>query len=492
MNSVRLSIGTLLLLCFCSSTFAQTTGMSSRIVPPPKNRYLADSAWPIYHLNNYNQAATLLHGLRANDRLQVQSIQTDAGGPSCWTITGEVYRDGSIPLWGGTTTHVTKVLVKGERFELIDKQRIDYDFLNMHWNCMMVTGNRFLTVDPKNRLFLVYEDTQRGCPDSPIRRVGSFGIPKEMPGKIYNLSMSYDGHIIFITSEGWIGALDRNMNCVARLDLSQANDDLNGHNAFPIDQYGGVYLVTDKTMTKVKWSGKIFTIEWSVPYDFRGSKAQPWKGKGVEAVRVLTGQEGTGSGTTPTLIGTGGMDKLVVVIDGHTPNNMVAFWRHEIPSDWCGLLGHNRRVAAVTPLPYSTPKGKGFSAENSPCAWGYEVFSAQWNGIFPVVGPVKGCQKLRWDSSQRKLDVAWSRADININNVPTFSVPTGLVYGSGREGSEFFYYGLDWKTGETRVRVSMGRSNDVFDGGNQQTILPDRSIVFGSKAGIVRIRPIPK
>ena len=43
---------------------------------------------------------------------------------------------------------------------------------------------------------------------------------------------------------------------------------------------------------------------------------------------------------------------------------------------------------------------------------------------------------------------------------------------------------------ETRVRIPLGTSDDVFDGGNQQDILPDRSLVFGSKVGLGRVRPL--
>ena len=80
---------------------------------------------------------------------------------------------------------------------------------------------------------------------------------------------------------------------------------------------------------------------------------------------------------------------MVIVIDGHQPNNrMVAFWRDEIPSDWAGLPGLRPPAsAAVTPLPYATAQGDGFNIENSPTAWGYEIATAQWNGIGPTEDP---------------------------------------------------------------------------------------------------------
>jgi hypothetical protein len=188
-------------------------------------------------------------------------------------------------------------------------------------------------------------------------------------------------------------------------------------------------------------------------------------------------------------MGYGSMDKLVLVADGHTPNNLLAFWRDAIPPDWKALPGYDRRVAAVVPLPYSTPAGKGFSAENSPTAWGYDIVIAQYNGFQPDANPLKGVQKLSWQPAARQLKLAWATDAVNFNNVPTYSAGSNLVYGSGRRKGVYYFWGLDWRTGQVKLEVLLGNSPDFLDQGNQVTLNDDRSIFFSSATGIVRIVP---
>ncbi len=103
------------------------------------------------------------------------------------------------------------------------------------------------------------------------------------------------------------------------------------------------------------------TIEWTSPYDFVGN--------GPTSTLVK------GSGTTPTLVGWGtGNDKLVVVADGHSPNNMVAFWRDQVPTDWIGISGQDSRVAGIVNLTGFQYLNNGLqSVENSICVNGYDM-----------------------------------------------------------------------------------------------------------------------
>jgi hypothetical protein len=188
-------------------------------------------------------------------------------------------------------------------------------------------------------------------------------------------------------------------------------------------------------------------------------------------------------------MGLEGQDELVLVADSHAPNNMIAFWRDEIPADWAGLPGYDRRVAAVTPLPYSTHEGEGFTAENSPTAWGYDIAIAQYNGFSPGPNPVPGVQKLTWNPEARTLDVVWATDAVNFNNVMTYSIGSNLVYGTGRRDGVYHFWGLDWNTGDIALEVPLGDSDDYLDQGNQVTIAEDQTILYGSATGIVRLRP---
>jgi hypothetical protein len=318
----------------------------------------------------------------------------------------------------------------------------------------------------------------------------TFELPANIPGSFVHMNVTYDGWIVLQTNRGHLVAVRRDFSEYRTFRLARAADSNQyGHNAFSVDEEGGLYFVSTQSLTRVNWDGNRFSLGWRIPYDFQGSGGKPSDSTAVQLSKFLRGEEGTGSGTTPTLMGFGNMDKLVLVADGKTPNNMVAFWRDKIPDDWAGLPGYDRRIAAITPLPYSTPEGEGFTAENSPTAWGYDMAIAQYNGFEPDKNPAKGVQKLRWDPTTRTLPVVWATDAVNFNNVLTYSQGSNLVYGSGRREGIYHFWGLDWETGQVKLEVPLGDSPNFLDQGNQVTLNDDRSVMFSTATGIVRIWP---
>jgi hypothetical protein len=460
---------------------------------PPLNASLANSPWPIFHRGNYMQASSPLRGPEPSDQFLVQYRATPRLQASPWTVLGERYPSGERPVYGANSTHLFKGLAQGSRFEVVSSVEVNPRPFALNWNLAVLPGNRVVLPDRERRRFLRFADRDPGVAASPLKLEAEFKLPPELRGESAAFVVSYDGYIVFLTDDGMIAALRANdFGRLVTFDLKAAlGGEFDLHNNYPMDERGGLYFTTGQTMVKVRWTGNGFNLEWSAPYDFRGPgcpKENP--GRVRDVIAVARGQPCTGSGSTPTLVGTDGMDKLVVVTDGHQPkNHMVAFWRDEIPADWRGLPGFDRRVAAVTALPYSTPDGPGFSNENSPTASGYEIASAQWNGFAPPCDPVRGVQKLRWDPATRTMPVVWATDRINFNNVLTYSAGSGLVYGSGRRGCTYYFWGLDWRTGEVRLEIPLGDDARFLDQGNSVTLDDDRSVYFGSARGIVRVAP---
>ncbi|MEO1399848.1 MAG: hypothetical protein AAFV72_01180 [Cyanobacteria bacterium J06635_1] len=459
---------------------------------PPVNPYLADSPWPVYHLNSYAQASTHLRGPEPGDLLAVETVQPWLmGGVSPWTLISEQYPNGERVAWGATTTHVFKLSIDDD-FSVIDRHRIDFNPFSVHWNLILLAGNQVLVPDPGERKFYLYGEADPSDPNSEIVLEDTFELPEDVLGSSAHVNVAYDGWTIFTTDEGYVGAISPDFDEYRVLELPQDEGEINYHNAFSIDEEGGIYIVTTDRMLRVNWQNQELSLGWEVPYDFRGPGCEDInRGPIRELFAALLGETCTGSGTTPTLMGVEGMDELVLVADGHSPNNnMVALWRDQIPDDWVGLPGHDRRVAAVVPLPYSTPDGEGFTAENSPVAWGYDIAIAQYNGLTLDSDPLNGVQKLRWSPESRTLDLVWSTDTVNFNNVLTYSDGSDLVYGTGRQDANYYFWGLDWETGEIALEVPLGDSADFTNQGNQITLNEDRSIVFGAGTGAVQIRPI--
>jgi hypothetical protein len=60
------------------------------------------------------------------------------------------------------------------------------------------------------------------------------------------------------------------------------------------------------------------------------------------------------------------------------------------------------------------------------------------------------------------------------NDVLTYSDGSGLVYGSGRRNCTYYFWSLDWKTGEVKLEVPMGKDDRFLDlaNGSADTFTP--------------------
>jgi hypothetical protein len=461
----------------------------------PDNPYAAGTVWGQFHRNGYAQAATPLRGPEAGDGIEIQRIKIPGrGGTPTQMHISQAYPDGSYTAWSTNLTHIIKAKVKGANFEIADAYQITArpGEFNIHWNMTLAQGNKAFVPSPKTRTILKFGEENPRDPGSKIVLEKTFELPPEIQGEATVLNLSYDGWLIFVTDKAWIGAVKQDFSEYRAFDLGRATNDVTTHNSFPVDENGNIFIASFYAMTKVKWTGNGFELVWRAPYDFRGPGCPPPSSSAFrEVMKAITGKGCTGSGTTPTLVGRAGMDELVVAVDSHRKNNLVAFWRNDVPADWQGLAGQDRRVAGILNLPYSTWEGDGFTAENSPPAAGYDIAVAQYVGFFkaPCDAP-RGVQMARWDPKAKRLNLLWANGKIPFNNVMTISYGSNLVYGSGRDRDcNFVYRGLDRATGQQAFAKTLGDSNDFLDGGNSNAVLPDRSVIYGIGDGMIRIRP---
>ncbi|MEO0476319.1 MAG: hypothetical protein AAF085_10195, partial [Planctomycetota bacterium] len=150
----------------------------------------------------------------------------------------------------------------------------------------------------------------------------------------------------------------------------------------------------------------------------------------------------------------------------------------------------DRRIAAVFPLPRSTPDGEGYTMENSPAAFGNSLVLAQWAGFKPDASPPTGVQRVDWDPDTRAFKLVWVNEDTLFNGVPTIArTKQGLAaIGMGRDGDRYLYHVLDFETGKAqRPSIDLGSSDDVLDQGNNHVITADGSIVYPGKKQLIRL-----
>lgn len=450
---------------------------------PKRNPYLAETPYPIFHADSWASGAQNLRGPEPGDEFVVDFVRTE--GASSWLLFGPRYDDGSRPIWGGTMNSVFKLTATKDDLVMADEVRLRGKSIS---DCFVLADGRYLTCDRARRRILVFADREASNSLSGIVQVAEFELPEETPGEFAHMNLTHDGWVVWATHEGYLGAapldFSRSVSYRPRLRPGEVLD----HNSFPIDENGNIYIVTTARMLCLRFQDGEFSPRWDAPYDFNGTGRQT--GRRLEKLRTITGQGRTGSGTTPTVLAAQGRPRMVAVVDGQSPNNMLLFWADDIPTDWEGLPGQDRRLAARVALPYSTPEGNGFTQENSPVGLGNELFTAQWNGFRPESDPVPGAQKLRWDPVGRRLTIDWTNPSVVMNGVPALSRRSGLVYSSGPNGGINKFIGLDWQTGKIALEVELPNSGATIDQGNQTILDDDRSAYFSGRDGVVRVRPV--
>ncbi len=467
---------------------------------PSRHPYLADSGWPIFHQSTQAQASGDFEAPRQNSRLRTQFDRNAPGGTSPWTVLAEAYSNGSQAAIGSTRQGIVKRLIDGESFDQVSflplpRQRLDFD-----WNLLVLQTGEIVSTSRRENTFYLVGDTSTDCPSCELEVKRTIVIPEEIGQMTIHFTLSYDGHLMVLLENNRIAAVSLDTGeVVAVHDLAVSDESVSFHNAFPMDESGRLYISSQTAISAIDWREGRFQTAWSAEYDFRGPGCQSDEPSSPrrfsrrrtrfrEALRVARGERCTGSGTTPSLIGSPETG-VVVAVDGHAPQNrLVAFWRGAIPSDWQGLPGEERRVAAVLALPHSTPEGAGFTAENSPAVLNNSVFVAQWAGLTPGCDPVSGVQRVDWDPNARRFGLVWANEAVHFNGIPTASTRTNLVYGSGRVGCSYHYRGLDIETGEVLLDQRLGRDARYLDQGNQHTVAKDGSILYSSRRGIVRLR----
>lgn len=457
----------------------------------PVNAYLADSTWPLFHRNGYAQASGAIDAIKADERLSFQRLDNPNGGTAPWTVVAAPYSDGSQAVISNTQFGVIKWLIDGDRFEEVSYLQLPRGRFDFDWNIAALSTGEFVVTSIKDNRFYLLKDTQPDCPQCELLVNRQFNVPRSIGDLTIHFSISFDGHILVLLEGNRIAAISLDSGDVVGVKrLAEGETGYSYHNAFATDESGRIFVSSQNGVTALDWNGAEFELAWTARYDFRGpSCRQPRRqSRFRERMRTIRGKRCTGTGTTPSLLGDGD-NGIVLMVDGHAPqNNLVAFWRSEIPSDWEGYPGEERRLAGKIALPLSTPEGEGYTAENSPAVLGASIFIAQWAGFNPDCSPPKGVQRVDWDPFNREFKLIWANPDAHFNGIPTVSSITGLVYGTGRgNGCTYAYRGLSVETGAIEIDLPLGDENVFTDQGNQQAIADDGSIIIGVRKGTLRI-----
>jgi hypothetical protein len=350
----------------------------------------------------------------------------------------------------------------------------------------------------------IYGDAKPGDRLSGISIRAEWLQPKEITGTFMGMNMTFDGRIVLATTDGYLVALSRDFKDVQAIRLRGAVEEAPKQpqgvfwvrNGFCIDEKGGIYVASHRHLHKVVWIGdKLSTDEkdgaWTEPY---------------------SNSLGRGTGSTPTLVGFGNEpDKLVVLTDGDTLMNVVAYWRDQIPEGWKQLSpAPSRRIAGMQPANFGDPKLKAAQSEQSMVCSGYGMFVVNNEprnvpreivdnplDKFLFIGYLsylkdyapRGGQKFEWDPETKTLKSAWVNTEVSSPNcVPFVSTASNTVYLSGARDSEWTLEAIDWTTGKGTFHYILGgaRFNSFY---SQPAIDDQGRVMVSALYGSLRIQP---
>ncbi len=503
----------------------------------PKNPWLADSVYAMGHGNSAQQDSLAIAGpIDKTRKLKSSEINFAAVGPGHFgSQISNAYSNGKRTIWSIGLDRISKL--DHDSFEVIDEyffsdakrwteaeanQSIDKLNNNNDGFFALYEGYKqskkfrnlagiYTLLDKDNLFYMmdmqgvihVFGDKNPNDINSAIELKRSVAVRSDATGKNIGLNMTYDGWLITVTEHGYVVAINREFTQqhILRLHHSKGAEDKatkpTGYgwirNSYPIDQQGGIYIVSQQHMHKVIWTGSKLS---------RSESDGAW-------TAAYNNEWGHGSGATPSLMGFGNEDQFVVISDGAHVMNVVLFWRNEIPENWQGIEGAlSRRIAGQLPANMGDKNLIEIQSEQSVVVAGYGAMVVNNNGrnapwylpkganslLVSYLGSNPrhqpyGIHKFKWNSERQKLEEAWVNKTISSpNSVPLFSHGSNQVYFVGARNNQWTIEAVNWQTGEPTFHYILGdqRYNSMFAG----TLLDQAGrIYYGTGWGIVRLNP---
>jgi hypothetical protein len=523
-----------------------TTALAATPAASPRNPYLADSAYPVAH--GYGDLAPFPGPEGPSRRLQPDEIIWKKVGPinGYAPIFSNPYPNGKRVIWVGGYDRVAKL--DADTLDILTTHGLGgntyfgEEEIERHINRMDAMNDEevaryeqqlwripyrsvqsaYRMISSDNELYMpyrasdggialrVYGDSDPADPASDIVLKREWKVPPTLSkANIMSVNMTYDGWVVLVTQDGVMAALSRDFKQVRTLKLPRKSDEPAEANFFAafmrngltLDDTNGIFVITRDHLHRVQWTGSKLSLEesdgaWSVPYP---------------------NEIGIGSGTTPTPMGWGpDEDHLVIIADGTKNNQAMAFWRDEIPDDWKGLSGFDRRVAGMTPIVFGVSPNEVIQVENAPLVHGYGAFFNNFDNSFlaqflPQTKEKKGVaeredtsgrvhlpskvsaggSRIDWDPKIRTLKTVWTNQTNFVNTVCTISSVSLKVYCWGMRDRNWTLEAVDWQSGASAFHYTLGPSKryDALGGPIIVDHNGDVNCACSGGLGMVRVKP---
>ena len=486
----------------------------------PCNPHLSQSAWSGSHRNNFAQASSPLPGLTGNiDQANIEHVSTD--GPSVILTFTEPDSEGRQAVWSSTVGRSSTV------YKLDKASLKNLGSITSRGDPTNVTGSvsgAYNILDRSQNFIVgragalqVFGDSQTGNRHSGVSLLKEFSLPATAKctssDELVGITMLPDGHVAFATKFGNVGVIPRYVKamCTANLKVFSINGnkctdpsvDPNTleqvSNSIAADEKNNIYVVTSGAQHRINWDGASLSSGWKATYAGAGGTG--------------SGRLGSGSGSTPTLMGTRKSDdKFVVITDAQQLMHVVYMWRDDIPADWKPIRPDaDRRIACEVPVNFGDPNVQESLSEQSVLVRGYASVIVnnlfQQNALFaPLPSNLQpytqifsglsfnkptGLQRVDWDPKTRTCKTTWTNRDVSWpNGIPTMSASSQQIFGIGSRNingiDTWTLESVDFNSGKTKFvlpSTAYPTDNSFYAA---TTIGPEGTVWTGTLYGVTR------
>lgn len=282
--------------------------------------------------------------------------------------------------------------------------------------------------------------------------------------KIISALPDWSGRYWFASTRGVVGTVDPGSGAIKRLDLAE---DI--ANSFAVDDEGGVYVVTQRTMYRLDAAAD-------------GTPVVTWRDEYPNSGIAKPGQVHAGSGTTPTVMEGG----RVAITDNADPMNVVVYRKAKTV--------RGRRVICRQPVfskGASATDQSLIAARNSIVVennYGHSSPTAVNDGKTTTPG-LERVDVKKDNSGCRKM---WHSDEISPSAVPKLSIETGLVYTYTKpprddDTDAWYFTAIDFCTGRTAYKRLGGTGLGYNNNFAPVTLGPDGSAYVGVLGGLIRV-----
>ena len=279
----------------------------------------------------------------------------------------------------------------------------------------------------------------------------------------------WQGRYWFVTRQGLVGLLHPQTGSIKTLQLPSEEI----QNSFSVAE-DGVYIVSDRALYRFE-------------ADAAGQPRWTWREVYDNDHQPKPGMIGTGSGTTPTLLG----QDFVAITDNASPQMQVVVYRRQPDSQG------KRKICQI---PVFKP-GRSIT-DNGMVGYGRSLIVTNNYGYDKPIRPVwteGGVARIDIAADGQSCQQVWLSPEASQSVVPKMSTQTGLVYIYTREpvpgfdaqkDAAYAWYltALDFRSGQTKFKILTGTGLNYNNNWAPITLAPTGAAYVGVLGGLLRVQ----